>query len=72
VKKRRAAKTVPPSALPAPTAPVNQISVSQAVSNAVKVLPFFYSDTSTVERALVRFGKRSKRTRRVCQTRADS
>ncbi|KAE9118019.1 hypothetical protein PF010_g8368 [Phytophthora fragariae] len=41
-------------AQPTATVPVNLInliSVSQATSHAVKVLPFFYSDLTTVERA---------------------
>ncbi|KAE9053639.1 hypothetical protein PF005_g33466 [Phytophthora fragariae] len=33
------------------TVPVNLISVSQATSHVVKVLPYFYSDLTTVERA---------------------
>ncbi|GMF39348.1 unnamed protein product [Phytophthora lilii] len=37
--------------LSTPTVPITPISVSQAVSNAVKVLPFFFSDTSTGEKA---------------------
>ncbi|KAE8900200.1 hypothetical protein PF003_g15396 [Phytophthora fragariae] len=38
-------------AQPTATVPVNSISVSQATSHVVKVLPIFYSDLTTVERA---------------------
>ncbi|KAE9262256.1 hypothetical protein PF001_g32124 [Phytophthora fragariae] len=56
-------------AQPTATVPVNLISVSQATSHVVKVLPFFYSDlTPWSERAPS--GKRSKRTSKACLTKA--
>jgi hypothetical protein len=50
-RKSGALPTMPFPTLPAMTVPVDPVAISQAASKAVKMLPFFYSDTSTVERA---------------------